>query len=633
MKKLFFIFGLLLASCSTPSRVVVGDGAQVEAVAFEGVTRFSKSEILSYLYVGERGWLPDSRDQPFDAALVAVDVQRIEQLYAAHGYYDARVDEVRVRREGDAASEAYLTFVVHEGEPSVVHTVSFLWQGAVDSEAKEAVEKASAIDLGDVFSVADYNSTLGSLHFAMLTQGYPLAEVTGAATVNRATKSVDCTFRLNPGPHAKIGGVRFSGLVDVPEDQVRREVEFAFGEPYSPARVAQMEAAAKSLRVFRWVSALPPDKVEDGHTIVTIRVSEADPQSVSVGAEVEIDNVRWQEQLRMGYTHTNMFGELTRLDLSTVLGWAELPNPWDADLHGPVVKVRPEFTKKGLLERHLLWSFAPQYKLDLEQGYQYHSLSDRFGVSRWFKGRYRAGINHTLDYVNFFNLSPELDPETSLLGRDFRDPYLLSMLEVQAAAYFVDSVTKPENGVIMETSFGVAASQIGSDFTYERMVAQARGYWRVAPWLQIASRAKTGLIIPFGDNPSAPFNKRFYLGGANTIRGWGSRRLAPRTQECDDSDSCESIPVGGYTMIQGNLELRFRAAKSLWLVAFGDMGDVQSDEVTFTADEWNYSAGPGVRVETPLGLVRIDLGIRINDPGVYPGEPRWGVYFGLGEAL
>jgi len=210
---------------------------------------------------------------------------------------------------------------------------------------------------------------------------------------------------------------------------------------------------------------------------------------------------------------------------------------------------------------------------------------------------------------------------------------LLSILAWQAAAYFVDSITKTKKGVNVEGSFGVAASQIGSDFDFHRTALQLRGYWSPVDWFQLASRAKTGLIVPFGQNPSFPFNKRFYLGGASSVRGWGSRRFSPRLEECDEEGNCDSIPVGGYTMVQGNLELRFRVLKPLWLVAFADVGDVQSEEMTYKIDEWNYSAGPGVRVDTPLGLVRLDAGFRLNETGVYPDERAWGIYLGLGETL
>ena len=85
-------------------------------------------------------------------------------------------------------------------------------------------------------------------------------------------------------------------------------------------------------------------------------------------------------------------------------------------------------------------------------------------------------------------------------------------------------------------------------------------------------------------------------------------------------------------MIQGNLELRFWIFPKFALVAFGDMGDVQADDLKYLPEEWNFTAGPGLRVKTPIGLARLDAGFRINDPGVFD-EPMWALYFGIGEAF
>ena len=125
---------------------------------------------------------------------------------------------------------------------------------------------------------------------------------------------------------------------------------------------------------------------------------------------------------------------------------------------------------------------------------------------------------------------------------------------------------------------------------------------------------------------------RTYLGGATSVRGWGSRRLSPRIEECSPEGDCKTIPVGGYAMVQGNFEARVEIIKKLSLVGFFDMGDVQA-ETTFDPSLWNYSAGPGLRAETPVGVARLDVGFRLNDPGIYTGEPVWGLYFGLGQAL
>ena len=85
-------------------------------------------------------------------------------------------------------------------------------------------------------------------------------------------------------------------------------------------------------------------------------------------------------------------------------------------------------------------------------------------------------------------------------------------------------------------------------------------------------------------------------------------------------------------MVLGNLEARIPFG-AFGLVAFYDVGDVQADELTWVPSAWNHTAGPGLRYDSPLGLVRLDVGFRLNDPGVYDGVPTWGVHFGFGEAF
>ena len=365
-----------------------------------------------------------------------------------------------------------------------------------------------------------------------------------------------------------------------------------------------------------------------------VRVSEAEPQSVRLGVALQFEAARWEELFVASYTHTNLLGHLTRLDLGVAAGYAELPDPFGPDAHGPVFTLVPALTKKGLFEEYLVWTERPSFQLDIQEGYQYYSPANRVGVGRWFAGFVRADISHNLRFVDFYRRSPELAAKDSVLGRDFRDPFTLSYVELQADFYFVDSIPAPQNGAIVALAYDLAGGPLAGDYAFQKVDGTVRGYWRPLRRLQLAARLQTGLILPYGDSGGAPITFRFYLGGANSVRGWGSRKLSPRLEECgDDAQAdCDSIPIGGYTLIQGNLEARVLVAGGVWLVGFVDAGDVQAAAHTYVPSQWNYSAGPGLRFDSPVGLFRLDAGIRLNDPGVYD-EPGWSVYFGLGEAF
>ena len=621
----------LVGCASSPPPVIGATNYLIKSVTFDGANEVSSGALIDHIYAGESRWIPLTPDYPYDEALLAADVVRIEEYYAARGYHDARVVDVRTTVD-DKKRKVAVHFVINEGDPTRVSTVRFEWREQQDAALVRKVEESALLADGDVFDVADYNGTLGALRAKLLNSGFPLADVRGDAAVDRLARTADVRFVVTPGPYAKIAKIQIEGLHRVPEYLVQREVEFVLGKQYSPAEIVQIEGAVKAMQVFRWVAASPATDVQDGELTVVLRVSESDPHAIRFGLELGIDTVRWQQNGRAEYTNTNLFGHLTRLDLLVKAGWAELPNPFQTELDGPVAVVRPKFSKKGLLERHLVWSLAPQAGFDLREGYQYGYAGERLAVSRWFAGRYRAAVAQEFKHVNFFNISPDLDANSSILGRDFRDPYELSTVALRLQAYWTNSITEPTDGVILESHYTLSAGAIASDFDFHRYVLGARGYWR--PWrrLQFAVKTEGGIIVGFGDNPSSPFDRRFYLGGSNSVRGWGSRRLAPRLECAPEDTDCEDVPVGGYSMLRGVFETRWNIAGPVTLVGFFDMGDVQRDELTFLPELWNYSAGPGLRVRSPLGIVRTDLGLRLNDTGVYD-EASWAIYFGLGDTL
>jgi len=626
------LLGLALLACASQKPFVLGQGYRLRDVRFEGVHALSKGRLLDHLFAGETSWLPFTPNYPYDEALTQVDRQRLEQLYQAHGYYQARVTGLESHVDGRKVD---LVVRIDEGLPTLTRSVRFQWPPTceVPEAERPKVEREATLALDAPFATGRLNASLGSLRQALLVRGFPLARVTSEAAVDPLARVADATFVLEPGPFARIGRIEVEGLVDVPSDRVDVEVRFAKGEPYSPARVQQVEQALKGMQVFQWVSTVPPERVDDGLVDLTVRVSEAEPERIKVGGQLTLETIRWQEQASVQYTHVNLFQRLYRLELKAVGGWAEMPNPWDPTLHGPVVSLAPKLSKKGLLEDFLEWELAPTFDVNLQEGYQYYSPGSRLGVSRWFAGLLKLSLSHNLSFVDFYHVSPLLDAKTSILGRDFRDPFLLTFLEAGANLYLTNSILKPTDGVIFEVTYDLAGSFLGGHFDFHKLLAGVKAFWK--PWkrLQIASRFQTGLIQPFGSHPGAPISARFYLGGANTVRGWASRRLSPRVEECTEADGCESIPIGGYTMVEGNLELRFRTFGPLYVVGFGDLGDVQAKARTYKPDEWSYTAGGGLRADTPLGLVRLDVGFLLNDPGVYKGEKGWGLYFGFGETF
>ncbi len=620
-------------------------------VEFEGVTRFSDREIYEHLELRPRSWLPLPRRHWYYPGLLPIDAERILALYHAHGYYQARIVDVEVetidRRKRDRVD---ITYVIDEGPVTTVDELVVRWpEGPPPGPPREQREAPFAdlpsldperlssrvsLAIGEAFEVPKLLGSAATLRETLRRLGHPFVEVDPHALVDRGACEADVEFEVRPGPYMLIGEITVVGLETVPLRPVLAEVQALEGKPYSPGRIQEIERRIYAIGMFSTVIVEPEqtDGNDDGRLDLTVRVRETDPQRVRLGVALGLEPNRWEQRFVARYEHNNLFRDLYKLRLTGRVGYAELPSVVRPVAHGPVAKTNLHVEKKGLIEAQLVWSVEPSAELGIEQGYQFWTLGHRFAVSRFFTRWFELELSHNLRYVNFFSVSPALVGRETQLGLDYRDPYLLSYIGVTARVWAVDNITAPNDGAVFEARYRIAGGPFGGQFDYQELVPQIRGYWRPVDRLQLAIRLGVGMIFPFGDDPGAPIDMRQYLGGTSTVRGWGRRRLSPRTLDCS-TGTCVSIPVGGNTSVLGNFEVRARTFGPLWIAAFVDAGDVQPGVLQFDPRQWNYSAGGGVRLDTPIGKFRLDVGVRLNETELGISEPNWALHFGLGESF
>ncbi len=628
--------------CANTRKAERSSGARyrITQVELVGVERFSEQEFLSYLNMRQSSKLPFRNKYHYNEALVAVDRERIVELYAAHGYHEARVLAIEPTFHGKR-DRVSLKIVVDEGKPIITRTVQFVWPDgtprhgpAHQHEVQRSVEAYAKLATKRRFEIPRLEQSVVDMRMALQNLGYAWAEVNEHAQVDRVRRVADVMFELRPGPFVRIAQVKLEGIRTVPKKSVMVEVEHALGKPYSLHLERHVEQAVYALGVFSAVTIDKAPRPNDPHRIdLVVRVQEAPPQSVRVGVGMGIEPNRWEQRVTTRYSHGNLFRTLTRLDVTSRVGYAELPAFWNPREHGPVVAIEPRLTKKGLLEKHLVWTLAPSFELGIQEGYQFYALVNRIGVSRFFTRFVQVELSHNVRYNDFFSVSSTLDRTKTLLGRDYRDPYLLSYLEPVIRLYFVDDISEPHNGVVISAIYNLAGVFLGGQFDYQKVIPEIRGYWSPHERVQLAARTQVGFIFPLEPRPAVPFDQKLYLGGANTVRGWGLRRLSPRLRPCEDPQQCDDVPVGGYTSVLGNLELRVRIFGDVWTAVFVDGGDVRADVREFVPRGWNYSTGGGVRYHSKIGTFRADVGVRLTQDERFDDVPIWAIHFSLGEAF
>ncbi len=617
----------LVAGCgaSPLERMETARPLVVEAVSLSGVTRFDKAELLSYLHLGESSAWPWGDTARYGEAFVREDTERLVALYAAFGHPQAKVTAFEIDRPDPSAPEVSVRIAVDEGP--LIRVTEVVWAGA---ERPAGVGPA----VGSPFSVPALDAAGEAAVTALQARGHGYATAKATAQVDRDRGEARLHIEVTPGPSLTVTAVALVGLAAVPEDLVRPVVAFAEGQPYTERLRQRLEQAVYGIDMFSSVTVrLPEAAPADGRVPLTVTVVERPPDDLKLGVGFGFSPTRWDEWVAARYSHRNLLGRLTRLDLRAKVGWIQLPDPFNVRSDGPLVSVEPKLTRKGWLDPELQWTLAPSYDLGVEQGYKFQSGRLRPGVSRFFLGALRLSLNHTLEWFDFFDVSPELDGAVTRLGLDFADPYLLSYLTLDARLYLTDDLFEPTQGVVLGVVWDLAGGPLGGAFTFQRVVPEISAYWKPAARLQLAARAQLGVILA-PDDSGAPFAMKLYLGGHRTVRGWGANRLSPQVADgCDLSEACRGIPVGGSTSVLGNVEARVQVYGPIEVATFLDVGDVQSGELTVDWGALNYASGGGLRVATPIGRFRVDVGVRLNDPPVFAGEDRWAFHLALGEAF
>lgn len=148
---------------------------------------------------------------------------------------------------------------------------------------------------------------------------------------------------------------------------------------------------------------------------------------------------------------------------------------------------------------------------------------------------------------------------------------------------------------------------------------------------RLAFHVGVGLAVPYGNAERIPFERRYFSGGANSVRGWSVRSLGPGSM----SDSANFVTQAGDIRLDANLEYRTKLFWKFELAAFIDAGNIwtirsypdQKDgnfDIKRFYREIAFSYGFGLRLDFDFFLIRFDTGFKAYDPQMR-GSQRWAI--------
>ena len=181
-----------------------------------------------------------------------------------------------------------------------------------------------------------------------------------------------------------------------------------------------------------------------------------------------------------------------------------------------------------------------------------------------------------------------------------------------------DNIFEPNRGSRNSLEFSFAG--LGGDTEFYKFVAESSWFIPLPVFnLVWAVRGLVGLVEGYGGQ-EVPIFERFFLGGATTLRGQGTREVSPR--------DAAGERIGGDKELLFSTELLIPIFPRFRVALFFDAGNAYGFGTDFDPTDLRLGAGAGVRFFSPLGPLRLDLGYNLDRE---PGEKEFQVHFTVGS--
>jgi outer membrane protein assembly complex protein YaeT len=607
---------LLAIACKENGTVVV------RSLTFNGVENVDKSRLKAALATRVSSKIPWGKKRFFDRARFDTDLQRIQAFYADRGFPDAHVTgyDVKLNASQDAVD---ITVNIAEGEPVRIAKVEFVGFDVIPPEHLADLVKDMPLKEGDPrdrqLVVTTHEMALNELR----DHGFPFAKVTTSEGDVDPSRRVTVTYTAEAGQITYIGEIEIAGNKSVSDHIIRRELTFKPGDLYQRSELQKSQRRLYGMELFQFANVeLINAEQQPAEVPIRVTVAEGKHQRVNFGVGYGTEE---KGRVDGEYHHVNFLGGARSAGAHA--RYSSLDRGVRVDLTQPYF-FRPHFSLNA--EGQQWYTFTPAYNSVITGGKltMTHRESDRMSWSVSMINEHDTS-SIASDVLN----DPTLRNDLIALGLDpttGQQNGTLNSLAFDLQRSTADNLLNPRRGYQIGVHTEDAGQQFGGTFDFTALTFDGRHYLPFGENVVLASRILVGNLRPAGLNPvNVPFSKKYFLGGATTIRGWGRFEVSPLSG---------GVPIGGDSMFLVSEEVRAPLRGKWGIVLFLDAGNVWADSGGILLDNLRYAVGPGFRYQTPIGPIRFDFGYQLNPiPGLLiNGEPqtrRWRVHFSIGQAF
>jgi outer membrane protein insertion porin family len=574
-------------------RIEEGPKLHIDRIVIEGNKALSAGQIKDVMQTRERlYWI-----FPFSTVQRRVfedDIERILQLYGDHGYIQARVESHEIVPDLER-KKVTLRIRVVEGPQFQTGTITITGNEILSTEE---IRRLLKLQEGGVFNRGALRNSVRAIVDRYSELGRARAEVEPRTVNDLANLKVDVTIPIVEGGPVYVERINISGNTKSSEKVLRRELRVVEGELFTFQKLVRSRQRLFNLGYFDEVNVTTEQGTTPDRIVVNISVKERATGMFSIGAGYSsVDSLF----ATVDVSQRNLFGRgqeaflRFRIGSQSRLGLIGFTEPYLFD-----IPLRAGF---DIYDREREYDDFTEERLggDLRASYP---LTEFLTIS----GLYR------LEEVTVSNVAETASQDL----KDQEGTFLNSVLESVLSRDTRDNIFEPTRGSRNSLEFSYAG--LGGDTKYYKFVAETSWFVPLPVFnLVWAVRGLFGMVEGYGGE-EVPIFERFFLGGPTTLRGQGTREVAPR-------DAAGEL-IGGDKELLFSTELLIPVIPRFRLALFFDAGNAYGFGTDFDPTNLRLGAGAGVRFFSPLGPLRLDVGYNLDRE---PGEKEFQVYFTVGS--
>ena len=575
-----------------------GKKLKIEKISFEGNTEFDDEALKDVIKTNEKGfWTFFTDSGALKKEQLRQDTISLRNFYQNNGFIDAKVGEPQVEYLEDMI---YIKFKIDEGKKYRV--------GKVEIFGDMLLPKAELMDRLKITQEEFYNREV--VHNDVLTltdlysdEGYAYADVFPRIDKDTEALVVNIRYVIKQGKKVFFETISITGNKRTRDKVIRRELNVYEQELFSGKRLKRGIRNLYRLDYFDDVKVETSKGSADDKIDLNVEVKEKPTGQFQVGGGYST--------LDYGYVmasigERNLFGRGQTLNLSSTLS-------------AKSSTYMLSFTEPYLFDTRISAGFDI-YKTERDYSlYDKSSQGSRIRLGFPVVTDTRLYWSYTYDISNISNI----DDDAANRIKEMDGTHITSSTQLTLRYDTRDKILNTTEGT--NSFVSVEYAGIGGDIGFTKYTAGSSWFWPLFSSGTVGMiNGKTGYVNE-NQNGFLPDYERFYLGGMNSVRGFGWRDLHALDEFGDE--------IGGESFIQLNLEWILPLIKDagiMW-VFFVDTGNVFGEKDTVELNDFREGGGGGIRWFSPIGPMRLEYAWILDPVENESTNGRW--EFSIGTAF